>query len=116
MQPLWALFKTRRNLYAVMAGIALVGCIGFLIGVSYVSRIELQQSSIQRLRGDLEKRAAAVSYFYLERKNDLLNLASDREVSAFFENRALGMSMQYELRSSLFAIEAVVKLTVRNVC
>ncbi|MBW1717694.1 MAG: hypothetical protein JRJ77_18090 [Deltaproteobacteria bacterium] len=68
---------------------------------NYRSQVKLQESALDHLREDTEKRSMAVSYFCSERKNDLNSLASNRAISAFFENKALGMSMEYELRASL---------------
>ena len=68
---------------------------------NYRSQVKLQESALDHLREDTEKRSMAVSYFCSERKNDLNSHASNRAISAFFENKALGMSMEYELRASL---------------
>ena len=56
--PLWVL------LAAVMLGALLV----FLIVSNFLAQRELQDLSLRNLRQDLEKRAAAVSYFYAERE------------------------------------------------
>ncbi|MBW1917708.1 MAG: PAS domain S-box protein [Deltaproteobacteria bacterium] len=95
----------KRYFIALLMGIALAGFIAFLIGENYLSQVELQKLALKNLRQDLEKRAAAVSYFYSERKQDLRDLAHSREISLFFENKALGMSMEYGLRASLIAIQ-----------
>jgi len=103
MRSVWTLPK-RRNFALVVVSVALVTYIGFLLGANYLSQLELQESALEQLRQDTEKRATAVSYFYSERKNDLKDLAASREISIFFENKALGMSMEYGLRASLFGI------------
>ncbi len=91
----------------IIIGIALVGFIAPLLLKNYFSQIELQQVALEQLKSDTEKRAAAASYFFLERKNDLRNLAEKRELSMFFENKALEMSMEYGLRDSLLGIAKV---------
>jgi len=89
---------------AILTLTIVTGYIIFLIGANYVSQLRLQQSTIESLRQDLENRATAVSYFFTERDNDLLDLGQHRDISAFFENKALGMSMEYGLRATLLGI------------
>ena len=74
---------------------------GFLINDLFQSRSQLHQISRVHLLNDSGKRATALGYFFSERSNDLLDLSENRELSAYFENRALGMSMEYGLASSL---------------
>ena len=94
----------KQNFSTILFSFALIGCITFLLLVTYISQKRIQDFALDQLRQDAEKRAEAVSYFYLERRNDLKSLAEHRALSTFFENRALGMSMQYGLGDSLFAM------------
>ena len=96
--------RTRGHLAVIVASVLVIGYIGLLVGLNYLSNLELRESALRQLRQDTENRAAAVSYFCSERKNDLRNLAASRAISAFFENKALGMSMEYGLRASLLGI------------
>ncbi|MBW2630497.1 MAG: hypothetical protein JRC90_01820 [Deltaproteobacteria bacterium] len=96
----------KRNLAGIAAGVVLCGLITLLLTTNYLSQVELRKSGMEQLRYDMEKHAAAASYFFSERGNDLRNLAESRTVSAFFENRALGMSMEYGLKASLFGISS----------
>jgi PAS domain S-box-containing protein len=96
--------KRRWDLTVIVASLVLVGFIGFLVVENYLSQLELQGYTLEQLRQDTEKRATAVTYFSSERKNDLRNLALGREISIFFENKALGMSMEYGLKASLLAM------------
>jgi signal transduction histidine kinase/ActR/RegA family two-component response regulator len=93
------------NIYVILMSILLTGFIAFLVGKNYLAQSALQKSTLKNFQQDLEKRATAVSYFYSERKNDLKNLAASREITMFFENQALGMSMEYGLRASLMQIQ-----------
>ncbi|MCX5891884.1 MAG: PAS domain S-box protein [Deltaproteobacteria bacterium] len=101
----------RRNLFGgtyltvVIAAVVLVVCLATLLGKTYRAQIEIRASILNNFKQDLAKHAAALSYFYTERKNDLKNLPTKREISIFFENRALGMSMEYGLRASFIAIQ-----------
>ena len=93
-----------QNSATVILCVLLIGYISFMLINTYMSQTRLYKTRLAGLKNDVEKRATAASYFFSERKNDLRNLSHSREVSAFFENRALGMSMQYGLRSSLISI------------
>jgi len=104
MRSLLDLVRKRSNVVAVVAGVFVIGYICLLVGANYLSQVELQESALEQLRQDMEKRATAVNYFCSERKNDLKNLIKNRAISGFFENKALGMSMEYGLRSSLLGI------------
>jgi len=104
-----------RGYLAVIAiSAVLVGYIAFLLMTNYYSQIELQRSGSERMRLDTEKHAVAVSYFFSERKNDLKNLTEDRALATFFENKALGMSMEYGLRDSLFNIAKVFSRCIND--
>jgi two-component system, cell cycle sensor histidine kinase and response regulator CckA len=94
----------KQNVSTVLFSLALIGCIIILLFLTYTSQQRIQDFALEQLRQDAEKRAMAVSYFYSERRNDLSSLAEQRALSTFFENQALGMSMQYGLRDSLFAM------------
>lgn len=95
------------NLTAAVVGVLLVAYIGFLLGANYLYQVELQKATLEQLVQDNEKRATAASYFYSERKNDLRDLASNRAIAIFFENKALGMSMEYGLRASLLGVSQI---------
>ena len=92
------------NFITALIGVTLICCIGFLLVSYYRSQVQLQKHAMEELAHDAERRATAVGYFYSERRNDIKNLLEHRAISAFFENKALGMSLKYGLSESLFAI------------
>jgi PAS domain S-box-containing protein len=94
----------KQNLSMILVSLSLIGCIAVLLYMTYTSQLSIEGFALDQLRQDAEKRAGAVSYFYMERRNDLTSLAEQRSLSTFFENQALGMSMQYGLKDSLFAM------------
>ncbi len=96
------------NFVTALIGIALIGCICFLLISNYRSQVQLQKHAMEQLAHDAERRATAVGYFYSERRNDIKNLLEHRAISAFFENKALGMSLKYGLSESLFAISELL--------
>ncbi len=95
--------KIARNykLGIAIAVIALLAYVSFLLFTNYLSQKNLQQTLLDEFRLKNAARAAEISYFFADRGEDLMNLASSREVAVFFENRALGMSMEYGLKQSL---------------
>lgn len=98
-----------RRVAPVLAGAALVIYLALLLATTHLAQERLRESAEARQALDLRMRAAALSYFYAERRGDLLNLARSQPVSAFFANRDLGMSMEYGLRANLQAIRALAQ-------
>jgi PAS domain S-box-containing protein len=90
----------RQNILMVLVSLALISGIALLLYLTYTSQIRIQNYILDQLRHDVEKRAEAVSYFYMERRNDLRSLAEQHVFSNFFENQALGMSEKYGLLDS----------------
>ncbi len=90
-----------RRVAPLFIGLSLVLYLGYLLTDLYRSRSELQQASRVRILDDVDKRSQSVGYYFSERINDLQELAANRELSAYFENQALGMSMEYGLAASL---------------
>jgi signal transduction histidine kinase/CheY-like chemotaxis protein len=100
------LLGRRYGLATILVGAILTLYVGFLLVANYWSATHLRQTMEEQRRLEGARRVAAVAYFLSERQDDVANLALSREVSAFFENRALGMSMRYGLKQSLVAIRA----------
>ncbi|MEA3415954.1 MAG: histidine kinase dimerization/phosphoacceptor domain -containing protein [Thermodesulfobacteriota bacterium] len=98
------ILSIRTPIALIVTGLALVVYVSFLVVSNYLSQADLQKTVFERLQNEVEKRATAVSYFYTERKNDLKNLAASRALEIFFENKALGMTMEYGLRASLIGV------------
>ncbi len=83
---------------------AAVAFVFFLLFMNYRFAVDLRGTNLTNMKADTGKRAALVGFFFTDRKDDLINLALSREVSVFFENKALGMSMEYGLGYSLIPI------------
>jgi len=90
-----------RRLAAIIFSLALVGYLGFLLTDLYRSRSEIQSAVRAQILQDTEKHALAIGYFFSERSDDMLALAENSDLSAYFGNADLGMSMEYGLASSL---------------
>ena len=104
----------RRSMPALLAAILLTALIAVLIGKIYESEVELREFAMANLRQDLANRAAAFSFLFLERKNDLQDLTESKALSVFFENKALGMSMEYGLKASLLGMHDVFLRLLRD--
>lgn len=89
----------------VTAIIAVVIYTGALLWQSVGARIELRTSILSDWRVDAERRAAAISYFFSERSNDVSDLAGSPAVTGYHANRALKVSLEHGLRDNLDAIE-----------
>jgi PAS domain S-box-containing protein len=98
-------FSIIRRVLLIALSLVLTGYLVFLLYSQYRYQSELQEYYLSRLLEDTEKRATAVSYFFSERMNDMVMLAECRELSVYFENLALGMSMEYGLSASLMDAE-----------
>lgn len=78
--------------------------IGITITFQYTTYRELNKTKDMQNQKELEKTAVALNYFLAERKNDLNELISSDFLTAYYENKALGMSLKYGLQTSLNTI------------
>ena len=89
---------------AVLISLLLTAYVSFLLISNYNSNKALQKNLTIQFQQECERRMIVIQNFFSDRKEDVLNLALSREVSVFFENRDLGMSMAYGLNLSLIPI------------
>lgn len=59
-----------------------------LLMANYFSRVEIQETALELIRQDTEKRAIALSYFFSERKNDLKDLSKSRGLISLAAGKA----------------------------
>ncbi|MEW6519422.1 MAG: ATP-binding protein [Thermodesulfobacteriota bacterium] len=104
---LYRYFSVFRGIAAILFSLALVVYLGFLLYSQYRSQSELYERNLGQMLHDIEKSSLAVGYFYAERQDDMARLAESRELLVYFENLALGMSMQYGLSASIMEVERV---------
>lgn len=88
----------------IAAGAFLLSTI-FLIGNLYSSQVELRQNANARLVSIGEARAAEIADFLNERQQAAVRLAASEDISNYFSNLDLGMSVKYGLFANLAAIE-----------
>jgi diguanylate cyclase (GGDEF)-like protein len=97
----------KRNLAFLLVAFLLLGYILLLLGSNYHSQVTLNNFATAAFRAEAVTKAEAVASFFAARRADLSALLATRELSAYFANKALGMSMEYGLQASLLGIEAV---------
>jgi len=93
-----------RKLLILGGSVAAVAFVFFLLFMNYRFAVDLRGTNLKNMKAETEKRAASIGFFFADRRDDLINLALSREISVFFENKALGMSMEYGLKYSLAPI------------
>jgi len=95
---------TRSTLLIPTLALALACVIGVIIWNTHNAHVARDREAVLRLEEDVRGMAATLSYFFYERSNDLRNVADNRQVLTYFENKALGMSEEYGLLASRLAI------------
>jgi two-component system, sensor histidine kinase and response regulator len=89
--------------------LASVGYIIYLVYAQYQAQGMLQQANFARYRQESEKKALSFGYYLSERLHDLSTLAESRDLASYFENQALGMSIEYGLGASIDAVSEMLK-------
>lgn len=75
-----------------------------LLGWNIQSETDLQRATEQRLLIEVEKRAQTVGYLLQRWQVDAQRLADAPEISNYYSNQALGMSLEYGLSNNLARI------------
>ena len=85
-------------------GLLLSGYLITLISNYHHSQEELELAAIEQLRLQTESRAAELAYFFSDATSSLSTLSESRELSIYFANKALKMSMRYGLEANLISL------------
>ncbi len=104
MKPVTRTLTHLRQLAVFSIGLGLVAAIGYLVVFQVRAQVALQQSALKQAVFDSEARATGLGYFFSEQKDLIQDLADSRELHAYFENQALGMSMEYGLQASILVV------------
>lgn len=88
----------------------LVAAVFSVYSVLLLSNVSSSQSQLRaekdlRIVADSKRRAVAVADLITERRNGTVELATSSEITNYFINKSLGMSLRYGLNANLFAIE-----------
>ncbi len=109
-----SLRKSRQSLAAIGVALALAAFVAFLLADNYLARVNAVKEGLHNHWYPTEKLALALSYFFAERVQNLEDLNDNYAVAAFFENKALGMTMQYGLRFNLAEMERRFKHVIES--
>jgi two-component system, NtrC family, sensor kinase len=94
-----------KRIVALILCAGLIGIIGLVLWSYYDSMLNLKGYTLDAFKGNLERRAAAVNYYFMERSSDLNELAESGAVENYYANKALGMSLEYGLLVSRTQIQ-----------
>ena len=87
------------------AALAFFAVIAYLTWINHAAQSKINDIARDRLVDDLRGKSATLNYFFFERIEDIIELASSREVLTFHENRDLGMTAAYGLLASRMSID-----------
>jgi len=93
--------KYYKQLAYGLAALFVLAYVFRIIFTNYQTQLEVRDLAVQRVEAGFHERAKTIATFLEERQEDIKNLANDRTVRTFFENKDLGMTMMYGLAVSL---------------
>ncbi len=91
---------TKKTTYG-FATIFVLVFVFWIMYANYQAQVEIKLNAIQRAEDSFKTASKNMTSFLLQCQNDIKGFALDRTIRTFFENKALGMSMQYGLLVSL---------------
>lgn len=95
-----------RRFFAVW-GIAFLlgGLVCFLLVDNFRSRLKLHEKNKSDFLYNTRNIATNLEYFFEERRFEMNSIACSPTIAAYFENQAMGMSMEYGLKASLLSAQ-----------
>jgi PAS domain S-box-containing protein len=94
-RPGWIL--NCRNAAAILGGILLAVCVFGLLYLNFRASMDLRRNLMLQFRQEAELKEHALRYFFSDAKGRIDHLVRSNAVAAYFESKALGMSMEYGL-------------------
>ena len=94
----------RGNILFWLFSSLLIGYIVYLFAAGYFSQKGLQATGEARFALEIEHQASSIQFYIAERQRDVRRLATRPELTGYFANKSMGMTMQYGLRASLAGI------------
>ena len=85
-----------------------------MVWANYNSQVEIRDASLKQFHANAHREASSIAHFFSERRNNLEDLSNSRELPAYYENKALGMSKEYGLWASLVGISALFERFVED--
>ena len=86
---------------AIILLLSAAGYLAFLLYSQYQAQSELNRAALERFVGENDKRYIAAAGFLNDRLHDIAQLAENRDIALYYENKALGMTMEYGLGASI---------------
>ena len=100
-----SLYLLRRFWKSVLTFLLFIAYAGAVFWSNYDSLRQLQRDALLQFQLETEKQAAAISYYFSERRNDIFELAGSEPIVNFLKNRDLGMTYEYGLGMNVQVIE-----------
>jgi signal transduction histidine kinase/CheY-like chemotaxis protein len=98
-------FLRKKELIAILCiALFLTGFVGFLLLSNYRSLQRLRDSAKKQYEYEFEQRSWSLEHFLENQRQKVTSTANSGKLDLYFENKALGMSMQYGLSSTLLAL------------
>jgi hypothetical protein len=104
--------KKTKNISIILAGFLLVGYIFALILITNYKQSQLEDSINREIKSHIKNRANTLEFFFKVSKKEISYISENDSIKNFFTNKALGMSMEYGLKSNLTKIEQELKQNV----
>jgi hypothetical protein len=107
-KPSLSALKRWTNKLTILTGLLLVCYLCVMLVTQYNAQVNINRTARQSIVGQTEKLVTLLGYYFEECRKDVNALARSRPVEVYFNNKALGMSLQYGMLSSLNAMENAV--------
>lgn len=104
MHWFYGYFKSKERLAILITTFVLTGFVCFLLAANYRSLQRLRESSLRQHQYEIDKRARDLTHFFKDQRRNISSLVEDGKIRSYFENKALGMSMEYGLRSTMMTM------------
>ncbi len=95
--------------------VSLVALAGVLLFSNYRSQVDLRRSSFAYFYQKAKRESLQMGQFFKSLEVVVSRLSRSRELDAYHENLALGMSMEYGLRASLLSVETKFEQVIDDV-
>ena len=104
MHKIPSYLRSKERVSIITFSIFLTGFVVFLLVSHYQSLQKLRDSSLKQYRYEVETRSRGLAHFLNAHRQSIDHLADTSKLRLYFENKALGMSLQYGLRSTMIAL------------
>ena len=93
------------NLLLILSTIIIIFALSFFLYNSYQSQKKLYNHSISHFSNETQSKANEILYYLKMNKHDIQEFSESDIIKMYFENKALGMSLQYGLGGSIEQIK-----------